>query len=113
MKMVNVMENKKGIDVTEAYKNLMADPSQMNNMSVETLKSIVSLIREQERLDSSSTNSQAKGVSLGLTNPYYKGEETRTNNVFNMRVDGFAGPIILSSITLIFGIIFMLIIFNF
>ncbi len=107
------MENKKGIDVTEAYKTLMADPSQMNNMSADTLKTIVSLIREQEKLDSSSTNSQEKGVSLGLTNPYYRGEENRSENTFNRRIDGFAGPIILSSITLLFGIIFMLIIFNF
>ena len=113
MKMVNVMDNKKGIDVTEAYKILMADPTQINNMSVDILREISKLIKEQEKLDSSSTNSQEKGVSLGLTSPYYKGEETRTNNNFNMRIDGFAGPIILSSIALIFGLIFMLIIFNF
>ena len=112
MKMVIVMDNKKGIDVTGAYKTLMADPSQINNMDVDLLKEISKLIREQEKLDSSSTNSIEQGKSLGLTNPYYKGEETRTNNNFNMRVDGFAGIFILSSITLIFGIIFMLIIFN-
>lgn len=106
------MENKRGIDVTDAYKTLMADPTQMDNMSIETLREISKLIKEQESLNTSSTNSQEKGVSLGLTNPYYKGEETRTNNNFNIRIDGFAGPIILSSVTLIFGIIFMLIIFS-
>ena len=106
------MENKRGIDVTDAYKTLIADPTQMNNMSIETLREISKLIREQESLNTSSTNSQEKGVSLGLTNPHYKGEETRINNNFNIRIDGFAGPIILSSVTLIFGIIFMLIIFS-
>lgn len=107
------MENKKGIDVTEAYKTLIADPSEIDNMSADTLKAIVSLIREQDNLNSNNSNREEKGISLGLSSPYYKGEETRTNNTFNKRIDGFAGPIILSSITLIFGLIFILIIFNF
>lgn len=108
------MENKKGIiDVTEAYKTLMSDPSQINNMDVETLKEISKLVKEQEKLDSTSNKNQQQAVSLSLTNPYYKGMENRSENVFNKRIDGFAGAIILSSITLIFGIIFMLIIFNF
>ena len=106
------MENKRGIDVTDAYKTLMVDPTQINNMSIETLREISKLIKDQESLNTSSTNSQEKGVALGLTNPHYRGEETRTNNNFNIRIDGFAGPIILSSVTLIFGIIFMLIIFS-
>lgn len=110
------MENKNDIDVTEAYKSLIADPSLINNMSAETLKNIADLIRTQETMakeNNQGSNSQEKGISLALTNPYYKGEETRTNNNFNRRIDGFAGPIILASITLIFGLIFMLIIFNF
>ena len=107
------MENKKGIDVTEAYKSLISDPSQINNMSAETLKAIADLIREQNSFSSNTTNTNQKGISLGLTSPYYKGEDTRTENAFNRRIDGFAGPIILASITLIFGIIFMIIISNF
>jgi len=111
--MVSVMDKKIDIDVTEAYKTLMTDPSAINNMSVDTLRAIASLIREQESLNSNSSNTNQKGVALGLTNPYYKGQDTRTENVFSQRVDGFAGPIILASIALIFGLIFMLIIFNF
>jgi len=107
------MEDKRGIDVTEAYKTIMVDPSQINNMSVDTLKAIASLIRKQENLDSGKSNSQEKGISLNLVSPYYKGEENKSENIFNKRIDGFAGSIILSSITLIFGLIFMLIIFNY
>ena len=113
MKMVIDMDDKKRIDVTEDYKTLMADPSKINDMSADTLKAIAQLIREQENLDSSNHSSMEKGNSLSLTNPFYRGEETRTNNNFNRRIDGYAGPIILASITLIFGIIFMLIILNF
>jgi len=113
MRMVNVMDNKKGIDVTEAYKTLLEDPREINNMNVDTLKAIADLIREQENLNSDKNPSNKIGISLGLTNPYYRGRETKSENVFNKRIDGFAGPIILASITLIFGLIFMLIIFNF
>lgn len=107
------MDAKKNIDVTEEYKTLMEDPSQINNMSAETLRAISDLIREQERLNSNNSSSVSKGNVLAFTNPYYRGEETRTNNTFNRRIDGYAGPIVLASITVIFGLIFMLIVFNF
>lgn len=109
------MDDKRKIDVTEEYRTLMEDPSQVENMSVETLKAISKLIKDQNNLfgTDSQENKNSKGHSLGLSSPYYKGKENMTENKFNRRIDGYAGPIILASITMLFGIVFLLIILNY
>ena len=115
MKMVIAMGDKIKVDVTDSYRKLMENPREIENMDATTLKAIASLIREQEKLDSTKNTSSGieKGNSLKFTHPSYRGEETRSDNVFNRRIDGYAGPLILSTITLLFGVIFMLIIFNY
>ena len=114
MKMVMVME-KNNRELLEKLRALKTNPGMVHDLNDEDLNSIFSVLEQKDNTDniSSKNQSNSKGRMLTKNNPMYRGEETRENNKFaHYRIDGFAAPLILASITLLYGIIFMFIISN-
>ena len=110
-----VME-KNNRELLEKLKSLRSNPSSIHDLNDTELNNIFSVLNINENTGVENTQNQAntKGMMLTKNNPMYRGEETRENNNFSRyRIDGFAAPLILASITLLYGIIFMLIISNY
>lgn len=115
MKMVMVME-KNNRELLEKLRALKSNPNMVRDLNDDDLNNIFSVLEPKDNTENISTQNQSntRGMMLTKTNPIYKGEETRENNKFvNHRIDGFAGAIILASITLLFGVVFLLIISNY
>ena len=101
-------------ELLEKLRALKSNPDMVRDLNDEDLNNIFSALEPKEEKESIGENKSNKGIMLTKTNPIYKGEETRENNRFSSyRIDGFAAPLILASITFIYGLIFMLIISNY
>ena len=103
------MENK---SLLETLKKIQSDPSYINNLNSEELETILEFLSSKnsnENIDGNATNSYSKNV-LTKSTPYYKGTETRTNNIF--KKDGFSVIVVFSIVIIICTIVFMLIILN-
>ena len=103
-------------ELLEKLRALKSNPDMVRDLNDEDLNNIFSALEPKENTENISAQNQtnSKGIMLTKTNPIYRGEETRENNKFSSyRIDGFAAPLILASITFIYGLIFMLIISNY
>ena len=110
-----VME-KNNRDLLEKLRELKTNPSMVHDLNDEDLNSIFSVLESKENrgVEDTQKRSNSRGMMLTKNNPMYRGEETRENNKYSSyRIDGFAAPINLATITIIYGIIFLLIISNY
>ena len=94
-------------------KNIQNDPNYINTLNSQELESVYDILSndKSKHTNESSTNSESKGIILTKSTPYYKGEDTRTNNTF-IKKDGFGVAIVFTLIILICTLVFMFIIFK-